>query len=77
MNSAPASLAAITAGLSAFELAKTLPISNGTKHKPKFCTQKIRQYEPPSTYYSITIGTLGHRAAGTSANDMPSRTIVE
>ncbi len=77
MKSEPAFFAAITAGLSAFVDARRLPMSLGTKHSPMFCTQNIRQYAEPRIFSSIIFGTLGHRAAGTSANEMPSNTIVE
>ena len=42
-----------------------------------FWTQKMRQYALPSTFSSIIFGTLGHSAAGTRANEMPSSTMVE
>ena len=53
----------------------TLPISRGTRQRPMFCTQKIRQYALPRIFSSIILGTEGHRAAGTREKLTPSTAI--
>ena len=58
-----------------FEILNAAPIIMGNAYNPMFRIQKITAYAEPNSLLSTSLGTDGHKEAGTNEKEIPNNMI--